>query len=215
MKKQTAGRERITRERIVSEALRVIEEVGLEEFSTRKLGAALGIEAMSLYHHFPGKGQLLDAVADWLLAQVDVPMEPRENSIERLRQTARNYRAVARRHPRAFLLIAARRFNTPNALRFLEKLLTLFQEMGLTPERSARWFRVIGYFLNGALLSEITILAQMPDPTGSRVDDGGLTDDYPAIGNSAPYLGVAYLDATFDEGLETLLSAIAQERDGE
>jgi len=211
VKKENSQREALTPEGIVTEALRLIDATGLEEFSTRKLGAALGIEAMSLYHHFPGKGALLDAVADRILAEVMVPDEPADDPINRLRQAALSYRAVARAHPRAFLLIAARRFNTPHALALLEKLLSLLQEAGLSPERAARWFRMEGYFLNGALLSEMTILAQMPDPTGSRVDAGELSSTHPAIVKSAPYLGAAYLDVTFDEGLEIILAALTRE----
>lgn len=205
MKKDT-----LTPERIASEALRLIDSDGLEKFSTRKLGAALGIEAMSLYHHFPSKGQLLDAVADLLMAQVEVPSEPAHDPIARLREAISSYRTVSRAHPNAFLLIAARRFNTPAALGFLEKLLTLLQDAGLSAERAARHFRLLGYFLNGALLSELTISGQRPDSTGSTVDSG-VPAHYPAIAKSAPYLGPTYLDATFDEGTEALLALIAAE----
>jgi len=39
-----------------------IDRDGLAGFSTRKLGEALGVQAMSLYHHFPSKAHVLDAV---------------------------------------------------------------------------------------------------------------------------------------------------------
>jgi len=188
----------------------LIDRDGLEAFSTRKLGAILGVEAMSLYHHFPSKGQLLDAVVDRMMSDVVVPDEPAENPKERFRQAVLSYCTVARAHPNAFLLLAARRFNTPTALAFLEALLVLFQGAGLSPERAARHFRLMGYFLNGALLAEQTVRGQRPDATGSVVDTG-VPMRFPATAQSAPYLGTAYLDATFSEGLELLLEHLAQE----
>ena len=85
--------------------------------------------------------------------------------------------------------------------------------MGLSPERAARHFRLLGYFLNGALLAEITVSGQRPDSTGSTVDSG-VPAHFPAIARSAPYLGPAYLDATFAEGVEAILSVIATELEG-
>ena len=55
----------LTRERIEIEALALIDADGIDAFSTRKLGARLGCEAMSIYHHFPSKAHILDALARW------------------------------------------------------------------------------------------------------------------------------------------------------
>ena len=203
-------RDTLAPERIITQALALIDLDGLDAFSTRKLGAVLGVEAMALYHHFPSKGHLLDAVADRILSEVVVPTAPADDPIARLRLAVYSYRSVARAHPKAFLLIAARRFNTPNALALLEKLLALHQDAGLSAVRAARHFRMLGYFLNGALLSELTVLGQSPDSIGSAVDSG-IPERYPAIAKSAPYLGSAYLDATFHEGLEAILKRIAEE----
>ena len=47
--------EPLSRERIVEAALALVQADGLAGLSTRKLGQSLGCEAMSIYHHFPGK----------------------------------------------------------------------------------------------------------------------------------------------------------------
>jgi AcrR family transcriptional regulator len=200
----------LTAERIVATALTQIEETGLEKFSTRKLGAALGIEAMSLYHYFPSKGHLLDAVAERILSEIVIPAEPQSDPVEWLRQVCLSYRDLMQAHPRAFLLVATRRFNTPGTLALLESLMALFQEAGLAPERGAHWFRMLNYFLNGAMLAEWTIRGLQPDSTQSVVDAGGLPE-FPAVVRSAPFLGASTLEATFHEGLELLLRCFAQE----
>ncbi|HSC63143.1 MAG TPA: helix-turn-helix domain-containing protein, partial [Caldimonas sp.] len=88
----------MTRERIVDAALAVIEEDGLAAFSTRKLGRRLRCEAMSIYHHFPSKQHLLDALVEHAIASVEVP-EPGPDGEARLRRTLDSYRAMAHRWP--------------------------------------------------------------------------------------------------------------------
>lgn len=58
-----ATREPLSRARIVTAALELIEEEGLEGLSMRHLGRRLGVEAMALYHYFPNKAALLEAMA--------------------------------------------------------------------------------------------------------------------------------------------------------
>src|SRR5215470_10646554 len=52
----------LSRARICSEALALVDEEGLDALSMRRLGARLGVEAMSLYRHVRDKADLLDAI---------------------------------------------------------------------------------------------------------------------------------------------------------
>src|SRR4029453_403114 len=88
----------LTRERIVDAALALIAEEGLAAFSTRKLGEGLGCEAMSIYHHFPSKQHLLDALVEHAIGTVDVP-EPGPDMPARVRRSLHSYRAMAHRFP--------------------------------------------------------------------------------------------------------------------
>src|SRR5205814_1947175 len=71
--RRPAPRTPLSRERIVEAALALIHDEGLGAFSTRKLGSRLHVEAMSIYHHFPSKQHLLDALVEHAIAAVDVP----------------------------------------------------------------------------------------------------------------------------------------------
>ena len=44
---------------VVQEAIALIEEGGVEEFSTRRLAARLGISAMTLYNYYENRGAIL------------------------------------------------------------------------------------------------------------------------------------------------------------
>lgn len=199
---------RLEPEKIVAQALALIDESGLEAFSWRKLAARLEVEPMSLYHYYPSKGHLLDAVADRLIAEVVIPKKGAWQ--DRVRTTMRRYRKVAHQHPRAFLLMATRRYNHPDSLRFLEGLLGIFRAAGFGPQGAARAFRLLGYFLHGALLSELTVEGRQADPTPSAIDNQDLPEPLPHLREAAPYLGPNHLEATFEAGLEALLASLAE-----
>ncbi len=55
---------KLTRERVIDEALMLLNEVGLDGLSTRQLAKRLGVEQPSLYWHFRRKEDLLAAMAE-------------------------------------------------------------------------------------------------------------------------------------------------------
>src|SRR6059036_3147225 len=124
-RKQGAARRKhlaLSRDRIVEAALALIADEGLSAFSTRKLGQRLGCEAMSIYHHYPSKQHLLDALVDHAIASVEMP-GAEVAPIERLRNVMYSYRAMAHRFPALFPLVAVHRLNTPTGVRFIEGIL--------------------------------------------------------------------------------------------
>lgn len=64
-----AVRDALTPDRIVGGALALADAHGLEALTMRRLGAVLGVEAMSLYRHVASKEALLDTLADALVAR--------------------------------------------------------------------------------------------------------------------------------------------------
>ena len=63
----------LTRERILAKAIAVADKDGIEALSMRKLGQALGVEAMSLYKHVGNKGELVAAMVDSVVEQFELP----------------------------------------------------------------------------------------------------------------------------------------------
>src|SRR6185295_5623339 len=74
----------LSRERIAAAAMALVDRDGLAALSTRKLGDELGCEAMSIYHHFPGKAHLMDALVDLMLAEARVPAAHEGTWLDRL-----------------------------------------------------------------------------------------------------------------------------------
>src|SRR3712207_4723720 len=84
-----------------------VDREGLETLSMRKLGADLGVEAMSLYNHVPNKNALLDGMVEVLLGELRVPPENHDWE-ERIREGWRSFRRLAHEHPNVFPLFLTR-----------------------------------------------------------------------------------------------------------
>ena len=65
--RKTGPRPGLSRDKILDAAIAFVDEHGLTALSTRKLGAALGVEGMTLYYYVPNKAALLDGMAERLL----------------------------------------------------------------------------------------------------------------------------------------------------
>lgn len=215
-RKRSASPDRtpLTRQAIALAALELIDQEGLENCSMRRLGAKLGVEAMALYHHFPSKGDLLDAVMEQLLDEIEVP--PREGMppLERLRALVTNYHGAALRHPPAFILLAARRFNTEKAFAFYEVILEMFADLGFDAQQAARWFRLIGNFASGAGMADVASRERIADATPLHLERDPEQIAFPRVRAIAPHLTVQNLDAVFEFGLDVLFEALAEAAPG-
>jgi AcrR family transcriptional regulator len=208
--KRAKPRAPLTRERIVDTALQLIDQHGLEALSMRRLGAALHVEAMALYHHFANKGELLDAVLDRLMDEVELPPRGAMPPLERLRHFARSYRQMALRHPNAFILVPTRRFNTEYTIGRYEKILEAFSDLGFDAALSARYFRTMGYFASGAGQADIASHARQPDATPVRLENFS-DPHFPLVSAVVPHLRTTNLDAIFEFGLDVICDAMRRD----
>jgi AcrR family transcriptional regulator len=191
----------LSRDRIARAALELIDSQGLEDFSTRKLGAYIGCEAMAFYNHFPSKDALLDAVVEQMVAKVAIPSKDSGTWVERARAFARSFRALARVHPRAFPLIATRRFNAPGTLALLETAYGTFLDEGFEPLNAVKIYRTLGNFLAGTALNEIAVASFAASTSATHAGDPALVH----LAAVFPYLSPAYFDEVFEFGLEVVL----------
>ena len=107
----------LSRERVVTAAVDFTEENGLPALTMRRLGERLGVEAMSLYRYVPSREDLLDAVVEHILAEMeddaDVIAAPQDGWQDFLQRLAHGVRRVALSHPKAFPLVASRPLEAP------------------------------------------------------------------------------------------------------
>ena len=96
----------LTRERIVEAAAALVDAEGLDAVSMRRLAAELGVRGPSLYNHFATKNDILEAVADAVVAQVDVSFFGTRDWREALRLWAQSYHAALSAHPNIVPVLA-------------------------------------------------------------------------------------------------------------
>lgn len=197
----SSRREPLNRDRIARAALEFIDQAGLEELSTRRLGRELGVEGMALYKHFNSRDELLDAVAELLISDIQIPPKGLGWE-ERVRVFARQYRAIARMHPKAYPLLALRRLGSPKSLELVNELFAGLLEEGFEPAEAALLFRTVGNFCNGTALDELAIMAQLAS---------GKTRDLPHAEVDA-FLHPAWFDPQFEQGLELIIDGFVRRR---
>ena len=192
----------LTIEGIVDAALALIDEQGLEKLSMRRLGARLGVEAMTLYHHVPNKDALLDLLVERAITranflEADVAIGWRE----RLERFAHRYRAILTERPNLVPLIATRPVRSAEGLRHLAAGGAALMRAGFTLEQCFHIGNAVAMLVIGAALAEI---GRVP-PTPLDAQDGS---DFAAVMNDAA-ASVHDHDAIFGFALQALLDGIS------
>ena len=175
----------------------------------RRLGTALGVEAMSIYNHIPNKSALLDAVAERVIADVRVP-EGDGSWSERLRHMSNSYREVAHAHPRVVPLLAMRPFESLPALDQVEAAFEILAQAGFTPADALNALRTMAAFSIGFTLWEATALAGVEPyrPTIQIDNPETLAEDFPRLMEVAPLLADDDPDEQFDFGITVLIAGL-------
>ena len=146
---------KMTRERVLDGALALVDRDGIAGLSMRKLGAELGIEAMTLYYYFPNKEAILDGLIEQIVLQVSTLLigEPKEWT-SWLRTLAVALRQELLRHPRLLTLVATRPVMTSSSLHMVEQIVAALCVAGFTPLRAFQVLNTITTFVVGHTLAE-------------------------------------------------------------
>jgi AcrR family transcriptional regulator len=206
-------RERLTRERVVATALRVMDAEGVEAVTMRRVGRELGVEAMSLYNHVRDKEDLLDGVTEAVLAEFR--WEPRTDDwMELGRGAAREWRRVVRAHPNVIRLMIERKhpLTSAEALRPTEIALDLLRRAGLSERDTANAFQAFGGYIFGVVMMEIGNLAPGRAAAWERLPGteigASLPAEFPCLNEMLPWMTACDPEATFELGLDLLLEGI-------
>jgi len=200
----------LSRDSIEVESLALIEEVGIDGFSTRKLGQRLGCEAMSIYYYFPSKAHIMDALADRLLAAMPIPDRALSPAM-RLRAIAQNWRTLAVQRPRIFPWLSLHRGNSEVGTRMIDEILACFYDAGLSAERASQGFRVLGYYVQGAALDEGSGYARGTSSL-TPLPETEVAARFPRVATVARYSDPAQFDAMFEMGFAALLREFGLEQ---
>jgi AcrR family transcriptional regulator len=153
MATETEPRLPLSRDRILRAALELVDDGGIDSLTMRKLGQALGFEAMSLYNHVANKDDVIDGILDLVLAQGELP-SPSGNWDRAVRASAVSVHAALRRHPWASAVVMAPGRLRPARLRYMDSLLGRIREAGFSAETTYHAYHVLDGHIFGFSLWE-------------------------------------------------------------
>lgn len=151
---ENAARPALTREQVLRAALDYVDELGLDALSMHKLGARLGVRAMSLYNHVEDKDDLLDGVVELLWRDMAGADDAREWR-RRLRGLADAICATVARHPAAAPLVMTRPVLPVGALRLFKAHLDALERAGFSRQRAVEVVRAVVSYAFGQALSQL------------------------------------------------------------
>jgi AcrR family transcriptional regulator len=158
MSRKEDDRTTLTRERICREALALVDEEGLEALSMRRLGARLGVEAMSLYNHVRNKADLLDLLHAAVLGGLE-PKVTGDGWRPLLAGMARALHAALLAHPHVLPLFTTRPVTAPEALATLERIGGAFTRAQFPPAEIEQAIYVVGMFTIGCAIFDANAAA--------------------------------------------------------
>ncbi len=211
--KDPKNRERLSRERIVTAALRIMDDEGLEAVTMRRVAHELGVEAMSLYHHVGDKDELLDGICEQVMADFEFPI-PTGDWAENCRAGARAWRRLMQRHPEVIELFARQRgpVSSVESMRPSEFALRLLRESGLPDRDVAQAFHAIGGYIQGFVEMERGSMTGGTDAahvTAHQALAESLDpEEFEALRAVSPYFADCSPDEQFEFGLDLLIQGL-------
>ncbi|ONI80023.1 hypothetical protein ALI144C_23625 [Actinosynnema sp. ALI-1.44] len=144
---------KVTVDQIVTAAVAVADREGLGAMSMARVAHELDVGTMSLYTHVPGKSELVDLMADWVLRERDLVAAGTWR--ERIKHYADRTRAVYHAHPWMRDVSMARPPLGPGLMAGEEFVLAALTAAGLRPHQIPMAHRAIEEFVHGAAASEV------------------------------------------------------------
>jgi AcrR family transcriptional regulator len=200
----------LNRDQVLRTAVALADEGGIDALSMRKLGQALGVEAMSLYHHVKGKPDLLDGMVDIVFGEIGLPAEG-AGWRQAMRERAVSARAVLGRHRWAIGLMESRQSPGPATFRHHEAVLACLRSGGFSVELTAHAYSLLDSYIYGFALQEASLPFTSGDATAEEIARHMPAGEYPHLAEIAAVHvlqpGYQYGDE-FEIGLDLILDAL-------
>jgi AcrR family transcriptional regulator len=212
-------RPQLTRERVVTQALAVIAQDGVQALTMRSLAARLGVVPGALYHHVGSKQQLQDLLLDNVLAEVDVTIDPSEPWTEQIKILAHRLRQVLERHPGIAATLKTRDPLGPHSLTLAEAFLGPLQAARFGDRQAGlAFFLLLDYTIGFAVSATPTAVNEQ------RVRDPAIRaqlheffrslppERFPALVALGEHVWLDNRDERFTAGLEVLVDGLEHAR---
>ncbi len=201
---------KLSRERILETALQIADEEGLDALSMRRLGQALGVQAMSLYKHVADKEAILDGISDLVMLEVEVPARALPWRAA-LRQSATSMHHALLRHPWASVVLESRRNPGPARLRYLDTVVAILLDAGFSIDDVGRAGLAVDSHVYGFTLQVAAMPFDIRDEPeqAETLAKETFGETYPSLRAMAEHAATdAGFPIEFDFGLDMILDGL-------
>jgi TetR/AcrR family tetracycline transcriptional repressor len=201
----------LTQDQVVKRAVDLMAEAGLEALTLRRLATELGVSAPTLYWHVRNKRQLLDLMAEALVARTGRTTSPASGEPwwAWLAERARRQFQALTSHRDAALVVAGNR-PTEATLPDVEQVLGSLVAVGFPPAEALRIVLTIGNYVIGCAVEHQAEATREPDPERDArlLEQAGALPNLRAAMAGLEGPGPAAGEASFEYGLALLISGI-------
>jgi AcrR family transcriptional regulator len=135
---------------VLRAAMELADRDGIAALSMRRLAAALGVEAMSLYYYVKNKDDILAGIGDLALSEIE-PVSRGRDWKSAVRKTAISYHDTLRRH-RWVTSLPASGDASAAQLEYMDSLLKRLREAGLSPGLTHHAYHALESHIVGSAL---------------------------------------------------------------
>jgi AcrR family transcriptional regulator len=146
----------LTRDRVLDAALKLADAGGIDGLSMRKLGQALGVEAMALYYHFANKERVVDGIVDLVFAEIELPLAGADWKAA-MRGRAISVRDALARHRWAIGLMESRTHPGPANLRHHDAVIGCLRAAGFDMAAAATAYSLLDAYIYGFALTKMNL----------------------------------------------------------
>ncbi len=142
--------------------MRIADKQGLDALTMRNLAQALGVEAMSLYHHVKNKDDILDGLIEVVVSEIEVPTIGGDWR-EAMRRRASSAHRVLTAHPWATTLLMSRISIGPAMMRYVNATLGCLRESGFSFPLADHAWNAMDSYIYGFTLQQLNSPVQPDD----------------------------------------------------
>ncbi len=198
----------LSRERIVTEGLKLLAKQGLEGMSLRQVAAALDTGPASLYAYVDDLEALRALVLDKALAKVVTTPEPRRDWRAQVKSVLESYARVLLKTPGLAQLALNTIAAGPNSLRIIEALLESLEAGGLDSSTSAWAVDLLMLYVTAIGAEHSSERAPVHQGPIAHALRGASAEQHPRVHAAREELLSGDGEERFDWAIETLLTGV-------
>jgi TetR/AcrR family tetracycline transcriptional repressor len=204
---------KVTRDQVLAGALALLDEVGIDNLTMRRLATSLGVQNGATYWHFRSKQDLLASMADAMLVDVTLDLDTTLPWDRQLTELANRLRRALLAHRDGARVFAGVFFPLPNALAYGDTMIGLLRDAGRSTRDAAWAVDTLTYYVVGHTIEE-QLAADLPangNPALAQLTDAVTAELYPNLAAAIEHVPAPHPPEHFDYGLRLLINGLRAE----